>query len=100
MDSSESKLMPKQKDPLNYEWITYAYVFVLACFGGIASYIQKLKNGYCRFSITELIGKLFISAFVGVVTFFLCEAATIDKLYSAAIIGLSGHMGSKAIILI
>jgi hypothetical protein len=89
------------KDPFNYELLTYVYVIVLSAFGGLASYIQKMKSGYCRFSLTEMAGELFISGFVGFITFNLCLAAQIENFnYISVLIGLSSHMGSKAIMLI
>jgi hypothetical protein len=32
-----------------------------------------------------------------VITFYLCESSQIDPLISAALVGISGHMGSRAI---
>lgn len=63
--------------------------------------MRKVKSGLtARFSITELIGELFISGFVGLITFYLCESAKIDQMISAALVGIAGHMGSRAIFLI
>jgi hypothetical protein len=87
-----------EKDPLSYQFITYLWVIGLSSWGGVAGYIRKLKSGHSRFSFAELIGELFISAFVGIVTFFMCAAARIDPVLSAAFVGISGHMGSRAIL--
>ena len=37
------------------------------------------------------------SAFAGLITFWLCEAAQFNPLVTAALVGISGHMGSQAI---
>ena len=86
-----------EKDPTNYQFITYVWVIGLASWGGLASYVRKIKSGKTRFSIGELIGEVCISAFVGVITFYLCESAALNQVVSAALIGISGHMGSRAI---
>ena len=45
----------------------------------------------------ELIGEIATSAFAGLITFWLCEAAQFNPLVTAALVGISGHMGSQAI---
>lgn len=87
-----------EKDPSNYSMITYAWVICLAGVGGAVSFMRKLKAGTVRaFNITEFVGELITSGFAGLLTFWLCEAADINKLLSAVLIGISGHMGSRAI---
>jgi hypothetical protein len=86
-----------EKDPLSYELMTWAWVCALSAWGGIASYIRKVKVGVIsRFSLFEIIGEIVISGFVGVLTFLLCEWSGIPQVLSAAIIGVSAHMGSRA----
>jgi hypothetical protein len=85
------------KDPSNIPSITYAWVIMLSLLGGIASFMQKLKEGHTRvFNVIELIGECCVSALVGIITFFLCESADISRMKSAALVAISGHMGSKA----
>lgn len=87
-----------EKDPTNYSLLTYLWVFALSAWGGVVSFMQKLKNGKVRpFNFMELIGELFTSAFAGVITFWLAQSANIDGLITAALVGISGHMGSRAI---
>ena len=79
-------------------WFTAAWVFLISAWGGIAGYIKKISEGKARdFSIKELLGEIVISSFVGVITYFLCVSAGIDETLTAAIVGMSGHMGSRAI---
>lgn len=64
------------------------------------SYINKIKQGKTKsFCFWALIGEAITSIFVGVTTFFICESAGIEQITSAALIGLSSHMGSRAIYL-
>ena len=86
---------------LDYSIFTICWVALLSISGGIASYVKKVSNGIIkRFSIVELIGELFISGFVGIITFLLCDSAGFDTRITAAIVGISGHMGSRAIFLL
>lgn len=86
------------RDPQNYSFITYVWVFAMAMLGGVAHNIKKIKNGTLkRFSFSELVGDLIISGFLGLITFFLCEYADIDRLLSAAFIGMSAHLGTRGI---
>jgi len=86
------------KDPQNYSFLTYAWVFAMAMLGGVAHNVKKLKDGtLARFSFSELIGDLIISGFLGVVTFFLCEYVELDRMLTAALIGMSAHQGTRGI---
>jgi hypothetical protein len=87
------------KDPTSYEALTYVWVIALSTWGGVASYIRRFNNGGRKFSLPEFVGEMCISGFVGVMTFFFCEAAELPQIVAAALIGISGHMGSRAIFL-
>ena len=87
-----------EKDPTSYSLLTYAWVFMLAILGGIVNFMHKLKAGHTRvFNFVEFIGELVTSAFAGVITFWLCENANMSPVLTAAFVGVSGHMGSRAI---
>ena len=60
--------------------------------------MTKVKQGHARmFNIVEFLGELVTAAFAGVITFWLCENASFSPLVTAAFVGVSGHMGSRAI---
>lgn len=89
-----------EKDPTSYSFLTYLWVFGLSSLGGFISFINKLKKGHARaFNVAEFMGEIATSAFAGVITFWLCENANISPLVTAALVGVSGHMGSRAILL-
>lgn len=89
------------KDPTAYQWITYLWVIALSVWGGAVNYIRKVRTGATRpFNFMELVGEIFTSGFVGVITFWLCEAAGFDQLVTAAIVGISAHMGSRALFML
>ncbi|GLP98690.1 hypothetical protein GCM10007891_05440 [Methylophaga thalassica] len=97
----EGKERMIEKDPTAYPLITYSWVFLLSIMGGVVSYIRKRRMGkIARFSITELVGEIVTSAFAGLITFFLCEAAKIPPMLAAAMIAVSGHMGSRLIFML
>lgn len=96
-DKNSERNMP-EKDPQNYALLTYLWVFLLSAWGGLVSFINKVKTGETRrFNVIELIGELCTSAFAGVLTFWACEHANLAPLLTAAFVGISGHMGSRAI---
>lgn len=87
-----------EKDPTHYSWLTYLWVFGLSAWGGAVSFFRKVKMGQThKFNLIELIGELFTSAFAGVITFYLCESSGFSPLWTAVMVGVSGHMGTRAI---
>lgn len=99
MNFERSKAMP-DKDPSTYTMITYAWIVALAAWGGIVNFINKVRQGEARAcNIAEFIGEIVTSGFAGILTFWLAEAANINPLITAALVGISGHLGSRAIFL-
>ncbi len=87
-----------QNDPGNYPLLTYLWVLALSVWGGVVNNIRKIKNGSLkRFSLSELIGDIVISGFIGVMTFYLCEYAGFEKLLTAFLVGITSHMGTKGL---
>lgn len=88
-------------DPTDYSMWTYLWVFGLSIWGGLANFINKVKQRKARWiNITELFGELFISGGVGLLTFFICEYSNTPQLISAVCIAISGHMGTRIIYLL
>jgi uncharacterized membrane protein YeaQ/YmgE (transglycosylase-associated protein family) len=89
------------KDPTNYAAFTYVWVLGLSIWGGVVSFMQKVKRGRAHvFNLMEFIGEIVTSAFAGILTFWLCQEAGFDGIISAALVGISGHMGSRIISMI
>jgi hypothetical protein len=87
------------KTPFNVAWLTYLWVLLLSIWGGVVSYISKVRSGQCsRFNLTELIGDITTSGFVGLLTFWLCQATHLNEWVTAVFIGISGHMGARALL--
>jgi hypothetical protein len=89
------------KDPTSYSLITYIWVTGLAVGGGLVSYMHKLQIGVrSPFSLIEFFGELITAGFTGLITFWLCESTGISPLLTAVFVGISGHMGSRALYVI
>lgn len=87
-----------EKGPAAYSLFTYLWVFGLAMLGGLVSFMRKARQGHTRwFNLAELVGEIVTAAFAGVLTFWVCEWSGIDPLLTAAFVGVSGHMGSRAV---
>lgn len=87
-----------ERNPFDFSVFTYVWVMSLSALGGVVNFSRKMREGQVRaFNVTEFIGELVTSAFAGLLTFWMCKGAGIDDLYAAVLIGISGHMGSRAI---
>ncbi len=74
------------------------WMVAVAMLGGIVSFYGKVKAGNARAAnLAELIGELFISGIVGVFTYWLLRGFDVNPYLIAAGVGISGHMGSRAI---
>lgn len=86
------------KDPTSYSLITYMWVGGLSIAGGLVSYFRKVQLGVrTSFRIIEFFGELITAGFTGLITFWLCESSGISPLLTAVFVGISGHMGSRAL---
>ncbi|SEH89979.1 phage holin family protein [Paraburkholderia hospita] len=87
------------KDPASYDLITYAWVVSLSAWGGAVRFIRKVKAGEMspKTAMKSLIGEVLTSAFAGVVTFYAAQATGVSPLWTAVLVGISGHMGGRAI---
>jgi hypothetical protein len=90
-----------EKDPTNLGWVIYLCVMLLSGLGGLGGFVafwQKLKDGSVRvFNVVEFIGELCTSAFTGILTYYLCEAAHFSAFLTAALVVISRHMGNRAL---
>ena len=87
-------------DMLSATGVGFVWFLLLAAWGGTASYISRIKKMQTRFSIMELVGEWTISAFAGVVTAFICYEMQFSFYATAALAGIAGHMGGRAIALL
>ena len=75
--------------------LTYAWVFGSAMLGGAASFVRRVRSGEAKYSnIIELIGELVVSAFAGLVTFFLCRSAALVKSLKPLFFPITATLGT------
>lgn len=82
-----------------YGAATWLWVVFLSMLGGVASFAIKVRKGIARWiNVPELLGECTISAFVGFVTFLITDGH-VPPGVQAAMIAVSGHMGTRAVFL-
>lgn len=76
------------------------WMIAIAALGGLVSFHQKVKSGHARaVNFAELVGEVFVSAAVGLVTFWICKGFHVNEWLTAAGVAISGHMGARALFL-
>ena len=86
------------KDPLNYPLRQYGLVLAVALLGGLASWVAKVRGGTVQaWSLMSLVGELCVSALAGLLCFWLCEWRDFSPLLTASLVGIAGHMGTRAL---
>jgi hypothetical protein len=86
------------KDPLNYPLRQYGFVLLTALLGGLVSWYAKVRKGeVAAWNLSQLIGELCTSAFAGLLAFWICEWMSTPAILTPALVGISGHMGTRAI---
>jgi len=84
------------KNPEHFTWVTYLCVVLLAIFGGVVSYLNKLKTGR-KWKLTDLLIEIVTAAFAAIIVFLLCEAVGLPELAAVALGGISGRFSDRAI---
>ena len=95
----EQSFFGKLADLIAATGVGFIWFLLLAAWGGTASYLSRIKKMKTPFSIMELVGEWTISAFAGVITAFICYEMQFSFYATAALTGIAGHMGGRAIAL-
>lgn len=89
------------KGPLDYSLKQYGFILGVALLGGLVSWGAKVRKGELpNWSINHLVGELATSALAGLLCFWICEWAGLAPLLTAALTGIFGHMGTRALTLL
>ena len=80
------------RDPLGYPWSTYLWVIAVACVAGAVKHVNRMQ----RFSMGRLMIDVLTAAFMGVLTFWVCEAYGVKGPMQAVSIAVIGAMGNRA----
>lgn len=86
------------KDPLGYPLKHYGFMVAIAIFGGLVNWYAKVRKGeLAAWNLMQLVGELATSAFAGLIAFWVCEYMNSPPLLTASLVGIAGHMGTRAI---
>jgi hypothetical protein len=86
------------KDPLNYPLKQYGFMLLTALLGGLVSWYAKVRKGeVMAWNVMQLVGELATSAFAGLICFWVCEASGLAISWTVPLVGIAGHMGTRAI---
>lgn len=104
MASPEAELakVVVEKGPFTFQnLVPTLWMAAIAMIGGYVNFRQKMKKGEVRgWNFTELIGEMVVSAFVGILTFWLCRGFEVNEWLTAAGVAISGHLGARAIFML
>lgn len=93
-------LVAVAKTPWGYSLKEYGFVLGMALLGGAVEWYAKVRRGELNAgNLTALVGELTTSALAGLLAFFVCEWMGVNQLLAAAVVGISGHMGARALAL-
>ena len=82
------------KSPLSYSLREYGLILAIAMLGGFVRWYNAVRRGEsAAYDLRTLVGELFTSAFIGILTFWACEAMSVQPLVTAALAGMAGHAG-------
>lgn len=95
----EQGFVAKLSEMFSATGVGFLWFLLLAAWGGTASYLSRIKKMKTPFSVMELVGEWTISAFAGIVTAFICYEMQFSFYATAALTGIAGHMGGRAIAL-
>lgn len=87
--------MPERTGNFLTQVIPFIFAAFLAGLGGTVQYLNKIDKEGKPFKFFNFILEIFTSAFVGIVTFMLCDSAELDWQLTAGLVAISGHMGAR-----
>lgn len=98
MNEEIKQVVDAARDPATYPWLTYLWVCLIAAWGGLVRFLNSMRERKESLgaSMVTLITGLVTSVFVGVLTFYACEIAGFDKLWTAICVAVTGHLGAQA----
>lgn len=75
-------------------------MLAVALLGGIVSWTAKVRKGEVAVhNVMQLVGELATSAFAGLLAFWFCAYMNTPGPLMACLVGVAGHMGTRAIAL-
>lgn len=91
--------MDPPRSPLSYSLREYGLILAIAMLGGFVRWYNAVRRGEsAAYDLRILVGELFTSAFLGILTFWACEAIGVQPLVTAALAGMAGHAGVSGLL--
>ena len=91
--------MEAPRSPLSYSLREYGLILAIAMLGGFVRWYNAVRRGESvAYDLRTLVGELFTSAFIGILTFWACEAMNVQPLITAALAGMAGHAGVSGLL--
>lgn len=88
------------KDPLNYPLKQYGLILGVSLLGGLVAWGDKVRKGQLKaWNLLALVGELATASLAGLLCFWACEWANFAPNLTAALTGLAGYMGTRALVL-
>jgi hypothetical protein len=85
-------------DPINYDLRQYGFILGIALLGGLVSWHRKVRQGHVQYAnLKAMVGELATSAFAGLMAFWACRYVGLHPALEAAVVGMVGHMGARAL---
>lgn len=99
MNEELKQVADAARDPFAYHWLTYLWVALIAAWGGLVRFLNTIKTRREKLvvAICSLAICLMTSMFVGVLTFWVCELNSLDRLTTAIMVAGTGFMGGESI---
>lgn len=79
---------------------TYIWVVLLSGTAGAVRHLHEIRTMRKKFKLWVLVLEIATSALVGLLTYFFCRWANLNEWLSAMMVGVSGHAGARAMMLL
>lgn len=90
-----------EKEPTNTSWliqlVPYMLACTLSCAGGMVAYFQRMNKHKLAFNLFKFSLETATSAFVGLITFLLCDIADMGWQATAIILSICGHRSAQVL---
>ena len=82
----------------DYPNMSNMWIIFLSMWGGLVCGLRsKSYNKFKIYTIFSIARDLITSTFTGMLAFLLCEESKIPEIWTAAIVAMSGYMGTQAL---
>jgi hypothetical protein len=86
------------------DWVSqlapFLFALAISSLGGLVGYLNRIGKSGVSFSLLRFATEVVTSGFVGIIAFEICDAANLGWSITAALVAISGHMGTRALFII